>query len=908
MKKPQDDFFCPICYELLLHPILFIKCGHQVCYTCNSQLLKDECPTCREPNVLSSGLLNKHFQRQVMSVKVYCDNREQGCEWKGELRYLQDHLNPDKKECKVFPCSFVCGSSVCVDEMKNHKRQECVKRPTTCEYCNSYHNTHDIVTEKHHPVCLRSPKEQIINQEVAITSPPKDTETQYLCNLSPVVFTITDFMEKRQADKEWTSPPFYTHAQGYKFCLKVYPNGNGSGKGTHISVSAHLMRGEYDDELEWPFEGGIIFKLFNWRPGDKNHFSRSLDLNKDTDPAGTRTSRVTDSETAAEGYRYSWFISHNKLDYNATTNTEYLQDDYLKMEICVVNYMYSTALLHKAPSWQNFRTTNQSVCEFTLTEFSIRKQFNNQYFSPPFYTHQRGYKMYLEVYANGQGSGEGTHVSIFANLVKGIYDQELQWPFTGSLIIKVLNWREDKEHYTKTMSVKFSTKRKESEEKCHLFKFISHSSIGTKYLQDDCLRLRVGVACMYSTDHLNETPSWQNSLTQSLCEFTLTDVHKRKKFNNRYYSKGFYTNPQSLGYKLCLEVCANGKRSGKDTHISVFVYLMKGKYDGSLHFPFEGTIIVELLNWKEDKGHHEKSISFNPHADPDGTICGRVKEGKYTTNSWGRSEFISHLSLFSPTNNTKYLNDNDCLRLRVKEVIFFSTKHLHKIPSWQNRLTITQSNRPILPKQFTLTDVSKRMQFNNEYASPPFYTHPGGYKMILFVIANGDQTHITIKPRLMKGEHDGDLCWPFVGDVIVELLNWREDKKRQTMIVKFNSDTDPDGTCTARVTQGHLAEKALYGDYRHDLQFISHSSLSYNLITNTDYLEKDCLQLRVSKVQVYSTEVSWQDPFTVTQSVMCEFTCTNTGNFTILTTICLLHGLFPTRHNYTVHLTHPHQG
>ena len=861
MKKPQYGFFCPICLELLLHPIFF-KCGHHVCYTCSSQLLKDECPTCREPNVLSTGLLDKYFQQQVMSVKVYCYNREQGCEWKGELRYFQNHLSLDKKGCKVS-CSFGCGSSVYVDEMKHHKRQECVKRPTTCDYCNSYHNTHDIITEKHHPVCLRSPKEQIINQEVAITS---NTESQYLCNLSPVVFTITDFMEKKHTGKEWTSPPFYTHTRGYKFCLKVYPNGYGSGKGSHVSVSAHLMRGEYDFDLEWPFQGCIVFKLLNWRPGNKNHFTRSLDLNKDTDPAGTRTSRVTDSETAAEGYRYSWFISHDKLDYNATTNTEYLQDDYLKMEIRVVNH--STALLHKTPSWQDFLTTTQSVCEFTLTEFSKRKHFNNRYFSPPFYTHIMGYKMYLEVYANGLGSGEGTHVSIFATLMKGGYDHELQWPFTGDMIIKVLNWIEDKAHHTKTMSFKFSTKRKESGEKYHLFKFISHSSIGTKYLQDDCLRLRVDVA-MYSTDCLNMSPSWQNSLTRPLCEFTLTDFHNRKKFNNRYYSKGFYTHP--LGYKLCLEVCANGKRSGKDTHISVFVYLMKGKHDDSLRFPFEGTIIVELLNWNEDKGHHEKAISFNPHADPDGTICGRVKEGKYTTNSWGRSEFISHLSLFSRTNNTKYLNDNDCLRLRVKEVIFFSTKHLHKIPSWQDPLTITQSDRPILPKQFTLTDVSKRMQFNNEYASPPFYTHPGGYKMILFVIANGDQTHITIKPCLMKGEHDDDLHWPFVGDVTVELLNWREDKNHLMIEVKFNSDTDPDSTCTARVTRRHLAEEALYGICRHD-QFTS-----YNSITNTAYLEEDCLLLRVSRVSF--ADASWQDPFTATQSV-CEFTCTNTGNFT----------------------------
>ena len=29
------------------------------------------------------------------------------------------------------------------------------------------------------------------------------------------------------------------------------------GSGTHLSVYAQLMRGEYDNELEWPFEGDI---------------------------------------------------------------------------------------------------------------------------------------------------------------------------------------------------------------------------------------------------------------------------------------------------------------------------------------------------------------------------------------------------------------------------------------------------------------------------------------------------------------------------------------------------------------------------------------------------------------------------------------------------------------------------
>ena len=50
-----------------------------------------------------------------------------------------------------------------------------------------------------------------------------------------------------------------------------------TGSGTHLSVYAQLMRGEYDNELEWPFEGDIRVELLNWR-ADKNHHSYTMSL------------------------------------------------------------------------------------------------------------------------------------------------------------------------------------------------------------------------------------------------------------------------------------------------------------------------------------------------------------------------------------------------------------------------------------------------------------------------------------------------------------------------------------------------------------------------------------------------------------------------------------------------------
>ena len=56
-------------------------------------------------------------------------------------------------------------------------------------------------------------------------------------------------------------------------------------------------------------------------------------------------------------------------------------------------------------------------------------------YSPPFYTGRNGYKMCIRAYLNGDGSGEGTHLSIFFVLMKGEYDPLLQWPFDHKITL-----------------------------------------------------------------------------------------------------------------------------------------------------------------------------------------------------------------------------------------------------------------------------------------------------------------------------------------------------------------------------------------------------------------------------------------------------------------------------------------
>ena len=79
----------------------------------------------------------------------------------------------------------------------------------------------------------------------------------YMYKPSGAEFIMTYFEEFRKDSDMWYSPHFYTHPCGYKMCLSIDANGIGCGEGTHLSVFVYLMRGEFDDQLKWPFRGSV---------------------------------------------------------------------------------------------------------------------------------------------------------------------------------------------------------------------------------------------------------------------------------------------------------------------------------------------------------------------------------------------------------------------------------------------------------------------------------------------------------------------------------------------------------------------------------------------------------------------------------------------------------------------------
>ncbi|KAJ8411153.1 hypothetical protein AAFF_G00171590 [Aldrovandia affinis] len=59
------------------------------------------------------------------------------------------------------------------------------------------------------------------------------------------------------------SPAFHSSRYSYKMCLRLYLNGDGTGRGTHLSLFFVVMRGSYDNLLEWPFQKKVRLMLLD---------------------------------------------------------------------------------------------------------------------------------------------------------------------------------------------------------------------------------------------------------------------------------------------------------------------------------------------------------------------------------------------------------------------------------------------------------------------------------------------------------------------------------------------------------------------------------------------------------------------------------------------------------------------
>ena len=139
---------------------------------------------------------------------------------------------------------------------------------------------------------------------------------------------FSEVLRKAESGEETVkeSSPFYRY--GYKFKLRINPNGNDTAKNTHLSVFLKIMKGEYDASLTWPFHKKVTFTLIDQQENANDR--ENIVWSFTSDPKRSSFERPVKEQNV--GWGLHTFVSHEKLQ-----KRRYIVDDAIFIQVHITS-------------------------------------------------------------------------------------------------------------------------------------------------------------------------------------------------------------------------------------------------------------------------------------------------------------------------------------------------------------------------------------------------------------------------------------------------------------------------------------------------------------------------------------------------------------------------------------------
>ncbi len=339
VETPPNELKCLICHDVARDPQQISCCGKVYCKDCLTEC--ETCPTCRKR---SSSFADLVSSKRIQSLKVTCDNENAGCAWSGKLGDLDDHLSVCEM-AKVI-CTKGCWISVCRRDLEQHLNSECSQRLHKCPHCHkedAYSNIMTIHQTECPMVEISCPNEgcEFQNKRVVVgfhqASCPKErvqceyseagcdmevtrdaleehttqcikqhlklamnkvAAQQSIFQIPPRVFKMPHFQQHKSSNTTWESPAFYSHPGGYKMVISVRVV---SGSRHMFWVYAHLVLGENDHNLVWPFQGVVTIELLNQETNNGHIHTQINYENEEEDYYNKRPQNCPRNKTERKG-------------------------------------------------------------------------------------------------------------------------------------------------------------------------------------------------------------------------------------------------------------------------------------------------------------------------------------------------------------------------------------------------------------------------------------------------------------------------------------------------------------------------------------------------------------------------------------------------------------------------------
>uniref|UniRef100_A0A8C6SNK6 TNF receptor-associated factor n=1 Tax=Neogobius melanostomus TaxID=47308 RepID=A0A8C6SNK6_9GOBI len=441
----ENKYKCQECVQVLRKPVQ-AQCGHRFCVHCFKQLTSagpKPCEACRDEGIYEEpiSILNSNEAfpdnaagREIASLPARCLN--EGCPWTGSIKEYEaqheGHCEFEKIQCSA------CQNLILRSEKDRHDERECEARTLNCKYCKVTFNYKEI--KAHDEICVKFPLQC---KDCGKKKIPREKFSDHLrsCAKSKSACPFSEVGCKAMIDNGKLSD--HENSSTVEHLRLLLP----------MVLSMVRSRAETSGLGEWQEDSGL--GLYRAPEEGVSMSASGLVHSVDLDKKVTALENIVcvlNREVERSSITMEAFAQQHRLDQEKIEN---LSNKVRQLERTVA--MRDLQLSETEQLVKELQScTYDGIFVWKITEFTRRRQDAVAGRTPamfsqvnkvitPFYSSKYGYKMCLRLYLNGDGTGRGTHLSLFFVVMRGKCDALLKWPFSQKVTLMLLD-QNNREH------------------------------------------------------------------------------------------------------------------------------------------------------------------------------------------------------------------------------------------------------------------------------------------------------------------------------------------------------------------------------------------------------------------------------------------------------------------------------
>ncbi|KAM8887288.1 TNF receptor-associated factor 2-like isoform 2-T3 [Spinachia spinachia] len=455
----EDKHLCNSCQKVLRRP-LQAQCGHRFCSFCFNKIVSSgpqKCGACIKEDLFEDptsilkqcgAFPDNAARREVEALAAICPNEE--CSWTGTIKEFEAS-HEDNCDFMIILCPS-CKELMRANEQERHNERECPERTLNCRYCKEPFllkniKAHDEICPKYPMICEGCAKKKIPREKVEkekLHDHERQCSYEHLNLLLHFIMGIKVSLESLQPQSlEVASHKLRELHQSLRDLeLKMSQMGGGGAPsqgacGPSLATSFTRLPSAASAALELQLQSEKA------KVAELSRRCQELELKVGTfeNIACVLNREMERACTTMDAYNRQHRLDQDKIEI-LNNKVRQLERTVSLRDLSIVEMEGKMREMSAA--------TYDGIFVWKISDFTKKRQDAvagraPAMFSPAFYTSKYGYKMCLRIYLNGDGTGRGTHLSLFFVVMRGHSDALLKWPFNQKVTLMLLD-QNSREH------------------------------------------------------------------------------------------------------------------------------------------------------------------------------------------------------------------------------------------------------------------------------------------------------------------------------------------------------------------------------------------------------------------------------------------------------------------------------